>query len=73
MKYRLTKPFSTFPGKCPPDGIDIVFPLFNGEHVTMSEQECIVTFDGPTTVIPFEGIRIQQWNETSQTWEPLTP
>lgn len=71
MKYRLTKPFSVFPLQCPPDGIDMVFPLFNGEPVTLTEKECIIEFAAPTTVVPLEGLRIQKWNETSQTWEPL--
>ena len=34
---------------CPPPFLKVVFPAFNGEPVTASDSECIVTFDTPQT------------------------
>ena len=34
---------------CPPDFITALFPSFNGQAVSVSESECLVTFDTPQT------------------------
>ena len=34
---------------CPPPFLKIVFPAFDGEPVTATESECLVTFSEPQT------------------------
>ena len=36
---------------CPPVVVKAVFPSFNGEPVTLSETECIVSFEQPQTPV----------------------
>ena len=48
MKYRITY----LAGKldtsvCPPAIVSAIFPAFNGEPVTLTEQYCEVTFNEP--------------------------
>ena len=34
---------------CPPPFLKVVFPAFNGEPVTATESDCLVTFATPQT------------------------
>ena len=36
---------------CPPPFLKIVFPAFDGEPVTATESECLVTFAEPQTPV----------------------
>ena len=36
---------------CPPPFLKIVFPAFDGEPVTATESECLVTFSEPQTPV----------------------
>ena len=36
---------------CPPAFLSAVFPAFNGEPVTASESDCVVTFAAPQTPV----------------------
>jgi len=48
--YKITMLLSKMDNSiCPPAFLSTVFPAFNGEPVTASESECIVTFANPQT------------------------
>ena len=34
---------------CPPEVVSVIFPAFNGEAVTLTDSEIIVTFDTAQT------------------------
>lgn len=72
MKYRITKPFSSFNGGSPPNGIESIFPLFNGEPCSVSESEVLVTFPSETTVSTVPGIIVQKWNDATESWEAVS-
>jgi len=34
---------------CPPPFIKSIFPNYEGQTITVTEQDCVVTFDSPQT------------------------
>jgi hypothetical protein len=48
--YKITLLFGKMDNSvCPPPFLASIFSAFNGQPVTVSESECIVTFDTPQT------------------------
>lgn len=46
---------------CPPPFLTSIFPAFNGEPVTASESDCVVTFTSPQTPVDLGPlVRVQQ-------------
>jgi hypothetical protein len=71
LKYKVTKPFGFNETTCPPAWTKLVFPLFNGELVTLNDSELTIEFDAETTVVPNPNVVIEKWNGETETWEPL--